>query len=75
MAALTIPQELRGYRRRALESQANNGTHGWDTTPGTWDTDRDAEAYCLDALDNLPAGSTRRVLTGAGSRMFTREAC
>lgn len=73
MSLLTIPYELRAYRRRALEAQANNGVHGWDTAPGAWDTDRDAEAYCIDAIDCMPAGSSRRVLTGSGSRMFTRE--
>lgn len=74
MSITNITRELRAYRRRAMEAQANNGTHAWDLTPGAWDSDSDAEAYCLDAVDSFPAGSTR-MLPGmhAASRMMLRE--
>lgn len=57
MNGITIPLELGNYRRRALESQACVGEHAWDI--GNWDAESDAEAYCLDALEVMPAGSTR----------------
>lgn len=70
---ITIPQHLRAYRRRALEAQAANGVHAWDTTSGAWDSDSDAEAYCLDAIDSIPAGSTRMIPSGPASRSALRE--
>jgi hypothetical protein len=74
MATIDIPVHLRSYRRRAVEAQANNGVHAWDTTaPGAWDSDRDAEAYCLDAIDAIPAGSTRMIPSGPAARCILRE--
>jgi hypothetical protein len=53
----TIPQPLRPYRRRAIEAIACVGIHAWNI--GHWDGETDAEAYCLDAPDLIPAGSVR----------------
>lgn len=72
MSALNIPHTFRAYRRRALESQANVGSHAW--VPGSWDADDDAAAYCLDAVDSSPCGSSRMFLAGVGSGAALREA-
>ena len=58
MSALTIPHTLRAYRRRALESQANTGSHAWDLKHEAWDAETDCEAYCMDAPDLIPTGFT-----------------
>lgn len=72
--ALDIPLHLRGCRLRVTEAQANVGTHAWDvSTPGAWDANSDAAAYCLDAIDAIPAGSTRELSRGPGPRCILRE--
>lgn len=54
--SITIPIAYPNLRRRALEAQASVGSHAWDI--GNWDAEADAEAYCLDAVQYIPAGST-----------------
>jgi hypothetical protein len=73
VAGLNIPLNHPGERRRALEAQAAVGVHAW-AEKGQWDAENDAEAYCLDAIDTLPAGSTRGFVGRlAIGRRFLRE--
>lgn len=53
---LTISQDLRIYRSRALAAMNSVGIHAW-VPEQEWDAEADAQAYCLDAVGTIPSGS------------------